>query len=250
MGVPTLDNETSINATFGLVFTPTKHFTLATDLYRIEIQDRIVLSGIFRPEASGGVIATALSPFGIGGAQFFSNAIDTITEGIDIVSTYQNDFMGGYLNLSAATHYNRTEIDGAITSPSGLDSGTLYNRIEQVRLEKGQPRQHYVLSANYDWRQFSLTARANRYGSITNAESANNPSRDQTFAAHWVLDLMFTYRPTNQFTLSLGADNILDSTPDKNKSGEDFNGIFTFNRRSAPFGYNGGFYYARMKYDF
>jgi len=250
LGVPSLDNETSINGSFGLVFTPSDNFTLATDLYRIDIQDRIILSGIFRPEASGGPIATALSPFGIGGAQFFSNAIDTSTEGLDIVSTYRQSLAGGYLNLSAAAHWNRTEIDGTIASPSGLSSDILYNRVEQVRLEKGQPRQTLVLGLNYDWRQFSVTLRSNRYGKITSTESASTRSRDQTFSAQWVTDLMLSYRPTEQFTLSVGADNIFDTQPDKNKKGESFNGIFPYNRRSTPFGYNGGFYYARLKYAF
>ncbi len=250
LGVPSLDNETSLNGSFGLVFTPTESFTLATDLYRIEIKDRIILSGIFRPEATGGPIATALSPFGIGGAQFFSNAIDTITEGLDIVSSYQHNMGSGYLNLSAAAHWNRTKIDGRVASPSGLNSDTLYNRVEQVRLEKGQPRQTIVIGLNYDWQQFSFTLRTNRYGPITSTESASDPSRDQKFSAKWVTDLMLSYRPSKQFTLSLGADNIFDSKPEKNKKGENFNGIFPYNRRSTPFGYNGGFYYARAKYDF
>ena len=44
--------------------------------------------------------------------------------------------------------------------------------------------------------------------------------------------------------------NIFDVTPDENIASNSFGGIFPFNRRTTPFGYNGGFYYLRLDVSF
>ena len=65
-------------------------------------------------------------------------------------------------------------------------------------------------------------------------------------------------------TLKVGANNLFDVKPDKNdlqsRSGKiydhdgslivDTPGIFTYSRRSAPFGFNGGYYYMAYEYSF
>ena len=50
--------------------------------------------------------------------------------------------------------------------------------------------------------------------------------------------------------MSIGADNIFDTQPDQNIEANNFNGIFPFNRRTTPFGFNGGFYYASLSMSF
>ncbi len=48
--------------------------------------------------------------------------------------------------------------------------------------------------------------------------------------------------------LHVGGNNIFDEEPDENIAANNFGGIFPFNRRTTPFGYNGGFYYVRLTY--
>ena len=65
--------------------------------------------------------------------------------------------------------------------------------------------------------------------------------------------------------LTVGAQNLLNTVPDQNHVGQtrsgrledssgrviiESPGVFVFSRRAAPFGFNGGFYYARLSLRF
>ena len=45
------------------------------------------------------------------------------------------------------------------------------------------------------------------------------------------------------------ANNVFDEFPDEQIARNSFNGIFIYPRRTAPFGFNGGFYYSRDRFD-
>jgi iron complex outermembrane receptor protein len=85
LGASDLDAEESKNYSLGAVFRTT-NFELTVDAYRIDIDDRIVLS-----ENLGGTpqVDALIQPFGIGRARFFINGVDTSTEGVDLVSRYK-----------------------------------------------------------------------------------------------------------------------------------------------------------------
>ena len=66
-------------------------------------------------------------------------------------------------------------------------------------------------------------------------------------------------------TFKIGANNLFDVKPDKNEIGQarggtiydhdgflivDSPGVFTYSRRSVPFGFNGGYYYLAYEYSF
>ncbi len=263
-GIPQLEEETSTNVSGGFAWTPTDSFTATVDAYYITVDDRVVLSGRFEPESVGNdgqpcapdnsncPIAAILDPFNINSAQFFSNAIDTETTGLDIVIDYSTELAGqGFLRLGAALNFNRTVQDGATKVPDSLvDSpdaeATLYSRQENLWLERGQPRQRWVLSAAYDRSKFNILARANWFGPVRSAESASDPSLDQEFQGKWLVDVEAGWAFTDSIKVVLGANNIFDTTPDENIEANSFNGIFPYNRRTTPFGFNGGFYYGRL----
>src|SRR5207247_356140 len=79
-----LKQETSKNYWLGLVSKPTGKLRLTVDLYRIDINDRIIFSSNIQPEdaATCGVpvdpgrcpIRAILDPFRVGQVQFFTNA--------------------------------------------------------------------------------------------------------------------------------------------------------------------------------
>ena len=79
LGARPLAPETSVNVSGGFVLEPLDGMEVSIDLYRIDIDDRIVFSGNF----TGGRISQLLAPFGATGARFFTNAIDTRTDGLD-----------------------------------------------------------------------------------------------------------------------------------------------------------------------
>ena len=92
-GVPDLEEETSVNLSGGFTWRPTRDVSIPSDVYFIDISDRIVLSSRFSDGDSniGDDVAAILEPFsalGVGQAQFFANAVDTETIG---ASESEND---------------------------------------------------------------------------------------------------------------------------------------------------------------
>ncbi len=87
LGATDLKPENSTNVSVGVTYTPTRSFTATLDAYRITIEDRIV----FSENLLGTAVQTALSSLGYSGqtsARFFTNAIDTRTNGVDLVANY------------------------------------------------------------------------------------------------------------------------------------------------------------------
>ena len=121
-GIDPLKEEESTSATLGFSWRPNDKFSFTVDVFRIDIDDRIIFSSNIAPESVGtdGLPCTAtntncpiraiLAPFGVAQAQFFTNAIDTETTGIDIVGEYSTEAAGGTLDLTALLHWNKTEV--------------------------------------------------------------------------------------------------------------------------------------------
>jgi iron complex outermembrane receptor protein len=271
-----LEEETSVNLSAGLVWTAADNFTITTDLYYIAIEDRIVLSGQFESETPGGgnnnctnpgdcPIKDILDQFaGVTSAQFFTNAIDTETTGIDIVADWVKDFpAGGQFKVSGGFNFNSTELDGTPEVPPTLAAAigaqaaadTLYSRQEIIWMEDGQPDQHHVLSTTYNLDKFTFTAIGNYFGEVKSTESSSRSCEtagdcaDQTFGGAFLLDLVFDYQIVDSTTLTFGVNNLFDKTPDANLFGNN-SGIFPFSRRTTPFGFNGGFYYMALNMSF
>jgi iron complex outermembrane receptor protein len=215
---------------------------LTVDAYRIDIDDRIVLSGNF----TGPQITALLAPFGANSARFFTNAIDTRTNGVDITASYRVGLSNaGELRLTGGYNNTKTEIVGSIATPPQLAGfeNVLFDRIEQRRLECGQP--HDSLRANTDWRRSRWGANVNfaRYGEFCSFTA--NPADDQTFEPKWLTDAEVSYRLNDNFTFAAGGQNLFNVFPDRNITINSFSGIQTFPSHS-PFGMNGRTIYGRL----
>ena len=247
LGAQPLEAETSRNLSAGVVFQPLANLEFTADVFRIEIDDRIVFSGNF----TGPQVLPLIQQFGVTGARFFTNAIDTETNGFDLVTNYQRGLgRFGRLDLSAAYSYNRTEIVGDVTTPPQLEGlgEVLFDRIERRRIECGQPQDNIRLMQSWNSGPLNVTARQSRYGDFCSFSAL--PADDQIHGAKWLADLEGSYR-WSQYTFALGAENIFDEFPDENRAGtaQSFGGIFRYPSHS-PFGMNGTFIYTRVTYTF
>lgn len=250
-GVAPLEEETSFSYSFGFTSRPMERLSITADVFHIDIDDRIVISGQFT--ASNPQVAPILAPFNVNAAQFFTNAIDTETEGLDLVVAYFWPLGDkSSVSLTGAANWNETEVVGEVRTPPALAGlgETLFDRQQRVFVERGQPKEHYNLSARYTWGGFSSLIRFNKFGAVVTAESASDPSIDQTFTSKWLTDIDLAYRFQNGLTVAVGANNVFDEVPDENREEIAFNGIFPYPRRTAPFGFNGGYYYTRLTYTF
>ena len=265
IGIPELKQEIATNLSVGLVYQPTSSFTLTADVYRIEVKDRIILSGFLKPTdpaLSDSVIA-ALNNAGAGSAQFFMNAADTETRGGEIVASWNVPFIDrGNLDLNFLGALMQTQIRD-VKLPAGLPS-SLFDDRERSIIEEWQPRSRFTLSGLYQLDQLSASVMVHRYGSYTVSGDGNNPPK-QKFDPQYVTDVQLSYNFGPFGILKLGANNLFDVTPDEDtidgaRGGTiidsqsnlivDSTDVFTYSRRSAPFGFNGGFYYAAFEYRF
>ncbi len=141
---------------------------------------------------------------------------------------------------------------GPIKTPPALEGlgETLFNEIEVVYLQEAQPHQAYNIAGRYSQGPFSVMTRFNYFGKVASTESASDPARKQVFDAKWLTDIDFSWEFGNGLTWHIGGNNVFDEFPDENIASNSFNGIFVYPRRTAPFGFNGGYYYSRLSFEF
>ena len=240
LGAVALKPEQSRHVTGGVVITPTTALEITMDYYRIAIDDRIVLSGNF----TAAPIAALLAPFGANSARFFTNAIDTRTDGVDVTSSYRLAVGTGDLLLLAGYNHSTTDIVGSVATPPQLEaySSVLFDRIERRRIECAQPHNSLRVGGYWATTRFGLDVHALRYGAF--CSFTLNPADDQEYAAKWLTDVQGSYR-VGPYRLAIGAQNLFDVFPDRNSTVNSFNGIQTFPSHS-PFGMNGRTIYARV----
>ena len=241
LGAQPLKPENSLNVGAGVVITPISPLSFTVDFYRIAIDDRIVLSGNFTAPP----IAVLLAPFGANSARFFTNAIDTRTNGVDVMASYRLTLgSAGDLQLRAGYNNTLTEVVGEVATPPQLRefSSVLFDRIERRRLECGQPRDNARFDS--EWRRDRLGVNVNlaRFGEF--CSFTLNPADDQEFGAKWLTDVEASFRPAG-YLFAVGVQNLFNVFPDRNSTVNSFNGIQTFPSHS-PFGMNGRGLYARI----
>ena len=238
--------EKSMNYSAGVALEPVRSLSLTVDFYRIDLKDRIALSNNFNSTA----VVDTLKAHGINnvqGARYFTNAVDSRTNGLDVIGNYGYSFTPrALLRLTAAYNGNWTKvtrIDSSAILPG--QGNSLFSRVDQARLEKGNPRNNLVLSAHLDLSRFGIDFRNQRFGQVTSYGAA--ATGDQTWSPKWVSDLALSYGPVTRATVTLGADNIFNTYPDPTIIGNTNSGILPFSGIS-PFGINGRFLYAKLSY--
>ena len=247
LGIAPLKEETSKSASIGMVLRPAKDTSLTADLYRIKIDDRIVFSSVIEPEAKGGPIANVLIPLKVGQAQFFTNAIDTTTTGLDIVAEKTLRLPSSTVVLSGQLGFNRTKVDGRHSTSSILSGTQLFDDSQVTLIEHGQPRKHHVLAVDYTTGPWNATARANYYGEVQG--QGFTPGYIQTWAAKWLLDITGRYSFSKKTHVSVGVNNVFDTMPtkwDPVKAAPFPQLGFTHCWETCPFGINGRSMYVRF----
>ncbi|MGI1680159.1 MAG: TonB-dependent receptor [Cellvibrionaceae bacterium] len=261
VGIPELKEEESLNLSFGAAFEPIDGLDITLDFYKINIEDRIVISG--QLQSGNPVLTAALAANQISSAQFFLNAADTETKGIDFVASYDVDIGEGVLDVTFAANVTNTKITDVFAPDSlqGVPLSQVFGEQDQSIIEDWQPKQRQTLSGLYSVGNWTSNVSFSRYGEYRVLDGG----QEQTFSPKVLTDLRVAYNFDNGLSFNLGGNNIFDVTPDENEVGqsragiiEDASdnvivntpGVFTYSRRSAPFGFNGAYYYVGMSYSF
>jgi iron complex outermembrane recepter protein len=245
IGVDALKPEKSVNLTFGAT-AKFGRFSATIDAYQIDITNRIVYSGAFSRALLG---FTADQYVGVNNVNFFANAANTRTRGLDIVTSFRPQIGKGALTLTAAVNFNKNIVTGINSTPlidnpvqnetSGRSPDQwfrtlLFDRQQRSRIEVFQPQTKLNLSAAYSIGKFDFTLRAVRFGEIKYVhnvdptvkradgtfwntqfarDASSNAFIDQTFTSVWITDLVVGYRINRMLNVSIGANNLFDVYP-------------------------------------
>ncbi len=248
LGAIALEPEESTSFTVGFVASPNPQTSFTLDFYNIEIDDRLALqnntitaadlprlraAGVQNPE----LLVNSL-------ANFFSNAYDSDITGVDLALTRLFQVAEGLLTLDLRHNYNEQEV-------SGVAPGTI-NVSRVFDLENQVPEHRSTASLAYDsGKMFSGYVRANRYGkwkSTGGLFSPGDASDASSYDAEILVDIEASFKFAGRYKFTLGAENVFDTFPDAEQDGVlQFLGVV--HSLTSPFGFNGGFWYARLKVD-
>jgi len=276
VGIPKLKEETSKNYSVGFTATPVKGLEITVDGYFIKIKNRIVLTNNF----NGGtdtVLTKLLKDNGATTANFFTNAIDTKSKGLEAVLSYHTSFTNdNRLRFSIAVSFIKNEVKkGADGKPiikasdvliNSGQLGNYFNREDQSRIEVASPQSKGNFTINYNHKKFGAMLRFAYFGKVKYLDATINPANpaafpvntftgqketlDQEFSAKSVTDASLSYSINKGFTLTAGANNIFDVYQDAHThSGNVSLGRFIYSRRVQQMGFNGRYLFARLSFN-
>ncbi len=240
-----LTPEKSTNYGLGFVFEPTSALTLTVDAYNIKVSDRIFISKTFVVSAADIIALPELASVGVTGeVQYFTNSLSTSTKGVDVVGSYRTELGGGKLNLTLAYNYNKNKVTKF--DPTAIGAAQI------VDAENLAP--HHRMNAQASWTSgnFGFNVAEHFYSSWR----AQSDYPGQLFGSKFTTDVEASYTFMEHYTLSVGANNVFNTYPDRIAASTS-NPIYVvtnslsdgqvYPRNGGPFGMNGGFWYARVR---
>ena len=235
------ERSTDYQASLAIELSTSLSFTL--DAYRTDLADRVLLEDVF------------LDTGGSTPGHAFQNVAATRTDGLDATLSYATRFEdGATLRLASSANVNHTSLTGLTQRAgcslclNGLTPSSL-SGAEQLRLTRGQPRDNFLLSAQFALHDFGALLRTQRFGEVASGDFAPASASGQTFGPRWVTDVNASYTLLRKYTLTAGADNLFDVYPQRASlpgSAQQPSGTLTAYPGASPFGFNGRFVYGRL----
>ncbi|MBK7885545.1 MAG: TonB-dependent receptor [Chitinophagaceae bacterium] len=243
VGIPQLKEEKSVNASFGFTATPIKNLSITIDGYSVTIKDRVVLTGLF--DQSDDAIGQILTDLNVGSAQFFTNAVNTKTTGLDIITSYAHKIGSGRLGLTFAGNFNKLKLDKITTIPALVGKEDIYyGRREQYFLRASAPPHKLSFNADYTIKKFSANLRFSNFAKV---EIVNFADEVQNFKSKTTTDLSFGYMASKNIRITLGGANIFDVYPDYHDSANTETGGMW---EAVQMGFGGAFFFGKIGFKF
>jgi iron complex outermembrane receptor protein len=253
LGAQPLDAEESTNFSLGAVLRLSE-VTITVEAYRIDIDDRIVLSENLTDQVVRDFL-TSEGFIGVGGGRFFLNGVDTETEGLDIVVNwpFQSDGAGNF-DFTLVANFNSTDVTRVPPPSAALAQiyspatpPPLFGRINVLTFEEGNPEDKYAAIVGWTLGRFGATFRATRYGEAL--DPGTSAPLDFRVGAETLVDLEARFDLTEMIRIAVGAENLTDEYPDPFQVARNTTGNTPYSNYS-PFGRSGRFVYGRLSVNF
>jgi iron complex outermembrane receptor protein len=253
LGIPSLRPEKSKSVSAG--FTGNLgDFKVTVDGYFTRINDRVIYTDQFSGSNAPGAsqqdkeLYQILLQANATRAQFFANAINTETRGVDLVVSYSKRVGEGTIRADLAGTVSKTTQVGPVMASDLLKGkeSIYFSNANRVYLENAVPNQKLNLAINYTLHRFSAFLRNNYFGGVT--EATSTIANQQFYNPRWVTDLSVGYSVVKGIRLTIGANNVFDIYPEKiaiatNSS----SGQFIYSRSAQQFGFNGRYLFGRIE---
>ncbi len=235
LGGRELEPEESENFTLGAVLALDNGLSLTVDYFRIDVDDRIALSGLFDVTDA---IKQALIADGVPEAaeftsvRYFTNDFDTETEGVDVVATYGWETDLGSTDLLLSFNHTTTKVKNFRPGSTITSGDTIDN------LERGAPETRFNLTLTHSINNWYLVGRYSYFGEWYDDHSAAE------FDGYGLVDLLAQHNFDSGLAVTVGAENALNEYPDKSinpGNGRKY-------PRYSPAGHNGALIYAKISY--
>jgi iron complex outermembrane recepter protein len=222
------------------------------------------------------------------GVTAFLNDVSTLTQGVDATVNYPTDFGDkGLVNWTLAGNFNETTIAHIAPPPAPVllasSTATFFSFGSEFAYTHSIPNLKIGLTADWSLDEFGATVRQTYYGPVHGYASPNGGGEElpANQAAVMLTDLEGRYNFTDQLQFAIGANNIFNIRPDiygaspscsaqpagtvitpggscspngpLNSSNEvqtASNGNVYQSPLGTAFDPNGGYYYARVSYNF
>ncbi|MCB2377497.1 TonB-dependent receptor [Hymenobacter sp. BT635] len=240
LGIPSLKQERSVSANVGLTSRLGSGFSVTLDGYYIKVKDRVVLTSQFADDDP--VIGPDLVALRVGQAQFFANAADTRSLGLDVVLSHSLGLGKSRLNSTLAANVNNLKIDRVRTS--GRLAGReeeFFGKREQAFVKASAPQSKVNLTFDYTVGRFGALLRFVRFDKVQLIDWDGAP---MNYEARITTDLTLSYALTNHLQLSVGSSNLGNVYPTM------FNPQLTETGGAwdpVQMGANGRFYFAKLQ---
>ena len=229
-----LEPETSFSVAAGLVY-EAGSLRLTGDYFRIAIADRFAQTRTFKltdAEVSQLVSEGITSASNLAEFRFFTNDFSTLTQGWDFVLNYSPEAMGG--NTSVNFLFNFTDTEVTERDPDVVDDDRVF------QLEQSLPSFRASLSGVHSFGRVRGLLRGTYY------DGWYDIGDEHTYPGRFIVDAEMALDLSESAAVTFGVQNLLNTYPDESPNAL---GVGARYPESTPFGFNGGYYYVRLNYN-
>jgi iron complex outermembrane receptor protein len=276
-----LQPEKSVNYSAGFVFRPLPAMSMTLDVFQITITNRIVgtggidglVNGVPTPAApyvdaaiaaNGNVLDPSILKTGTTGINLFANGIDTRTRGADFTFEFPVDYNFGHINYSIGATYNDTVITRVPATPAQFVGQPFYDQQALSDLTTASPKYMVNLGLNWTYGKASVVFLEKLYGPSSDYEidDGDGPTGNiqyfkDSIPMTPITNLDLGYQIQQHLKLDVGAINLFNRYPplrnatiQSREFKADDGTAATQYPIFSPFGFDGGYYYAKATFSF
>ncbi len=221
LNLEALKAEKSTNFTFGLGVNPSKKLGFTVDFYSIKVTDRIILSSKIGGTASGtSPLDIALALGGVKRISFFTNGIDTRTNGVDFVGFWKGLKLGtGSLSVNLAANFTlKNELIGGLTAvktPQIIKNGgySVFDETQEALLLSSRPKSKVILGFDYNIGKVQINLNNTLFGKTTFHQDGIDKNLNTEFIPKVVTDLGASFSLTKKLAFQVNINNLLNVIP-------------------------------------